>query len=93
MDFCCTRYSIRPRRIVNGIWSATPLTGNTAVFLAAGTKGSSLYNDITGLTLTGITFSSNTAQSAYTINGNAITLNGNIALLREMRALKPLTFP
>ena len=59
-------------------WSAA-IAGNLANFTNAGSAGANLYNNITGLTLTGITFASNTAQSAYTLSGNAITLNGNIS--------------
>lgn len=57
-------------------WSAA-ISNNTTVFNAAGSSGTTLNNDVVGLTLTGMTFSATSA--AYTINGNAITLGGNIA--------------
>lgn len=58
-------------------WSATPVNNNTPVFGAAGTSGTTLNNDITGLILKGITFDA--LGDGFTINGNAITLTGNIS--------------
>lgn len=59
-------------------WSAAvaPSTGETLVFGTAGSSGASLNNDITGLSIAGITF--NSGGTAFTISGNQFTLTGGI---------------
>lgn len=61
--------------LTNWTGSVTP-NGNTPVFGAAGTSGTTLNNDIVGATYNGITY--NAGASAFTIGGNSFTLGGNI---------------
>jgi autotransporter-associated beta strand protein len=69
-------------------WSAA-IAGHTAVFTNLGAF-TTLNNDITGLTLAGITFANN--SYAYTINGNTITLGGNIAVNTNAQVINlPMT--
>ena len=67
-------------------WNAANWTGGNAIpialdllaFGAAGTAGPILNNDLAALlAINGITF--NAGASAFTLNGNAITLGGNVA--------------
>ncbi|MFC5454382.1 beta strand repeat-containing protein [Prosthecobacter fluviatilis] len=63
----------------NTNWSADALpaiSGDTLTFGSAGTSGASLTNDITGLTVSGLTF--NAGASAFTLAGNALTLSGSL---------------
>ena len=54
-----------------------PLAGDLLVFGLAGAAGTSLNNNLASLlAINGITF--NPGASAYTFNGNAITLAGNV---------------
>jgi autotransporter-associated beta strand protein len=58
-------------------WSTTaPVNGDSVVFDAAGTAGTTLNNDISSLSLATMTF--NAAASAYTIGGNDLTLTSGI---------------
>ncbi|MCF7818550.1 MAG: autotransporter-associated beta strand repeat-containing protein [Kiritimatiellales bacterium] len=59
---------------------STTIVANTPVFGAAGTAGTVLYNDLdVGSVINGFTFT--TAADSYTLNGNAIKLNGAINAL------------
>ncbi|WP_395737164.1 beta strand repeat-containing protein [Prosthecobacter sp.] len=64
-------------------WGGTlpTLAGDSLVFNAAGTGGSTLNNTITGQVLTsgGITF--NSGASAFTLNGNAVTVGSTVNVL------------
>lgn len=54
-------------------------SGNTPVFGAAGASGAALTNDMAALTsVAGLTFSD--AAGSFTINGNAITLDGDVTV-------------
>ena len=61
-------------------WTGTnnpPVTGDSWIFGAAGTSGTTLNNDLAAaLTVAGITF--NSGASAFTIAGNQITLTGDV---------------
>jgi hypothetical protein len=64
-----------------GNWSAggAPANGETGVqFLFPNAQGNmaSMVNDVTGLSVTSIAF----ADTAYVLSGNAITLNGSVAI-------------
>ena len=59
-------------------WNEGALGNNTPVFGPAGTSGTTLNNNTVGTSSSGITF--NDSASAFTINGNSITLNGNITV-------------
>jgi len=60
-------------------WDEGALGTNTPVFGAAGGSGTTLLNDMmAGNSVAGITFSDSAA--AFTIDGNAIDLNGNITV-------------
>jgi autotransporter-associated beta strand protein len=57
----------------------TPAAGDVLIFGTAGTAGAVLNNDLTAaLSLGGLTFGA--GASSYTLNGNGITLGGNIAV-------------
>jgi autotransporter-associated beta strand protein len=56
--------------------STPPANGDSLVFGAAGTAGTSLNNDISGLSINKLTFSS--GASDFTFGGNGLTLAGGI---------------
>jgi autotransporter-associated beta strand protein len=61
--------------LANWTGSVSP-NGNTPEFGVAGTSGTTLTNDISSATYTGVLFDS--GASAYTIGGNSFTLSGGI---------------
>ncbi|MFZ2280992.1 MAG: autotransporter-associated beta strand repeat-containing protein [Prosthecobacter sp.] len=63
----------------NTNWSTDALpaaSGDTLTFGSAGTGGTTLSNDIVGLSIAGLTF--NAGGAAFTLGGNALTLNGSL---------------
>jgi fibronectin-binding autotransporter adhesin len=56
--------------------STPPGTGDSLIFGAAGSAGTSLNNDIFGLSV--FNFNINSGASAFTFGGNGITLNGTL---------------
>lgn len=63
----------------NTNWSTDGLpaaSGDTLTFGSAGTSGTSLNNDIVGLSIAGLTF--NAGADAFTLSGNALTLSGSL---------------
>ena len=76
-------------------WSGA-IAGQSASFGVAGTQGANLYNNISGLTLggaTAITFTSNSTPSSYIINGNSITLGGNITVSAGVTNAQVINLP
>ncbi len=62
-----------------GNWTGGVPTGNTPVFGAAGSSGTTLLNDLAvDASINGMTFSN--SADAFTIGGSSITLNGNITV-------------
>lgn len=63
----------------NTNWSTDALpaaSGDALTFGSAGTSGTTLNNDIVGLSISGLTF--NAGAAAFTLAGNALTLNGSL---------------
>ncbi|MBN8417686.1 MAG: autotransporter-associated beta strand repeat-containing protein [Verrucomicrobia bacterium] len=63
----------------NTNWSTDGLpaaSGDTLTFASAGTSGTSLSNDIVGLSIAGLTF--NAGADAFTLSGNELTLSGSL---------------
>lgn len=63
----------------NTNWSTDALpaaSDDTLTFGSAGTGGTTLSNDIVGLSVAGLTF--NAGADAFTLSGNALTLNGSL---------------
>ncbi|MHB1081880.1 MAG: beta strand repeat-containing protein [Prosthecobacter sp.] len=63
----------------NTNWSTDALpaaSGDALTFGSAGTGGTTLNNDIVGLSIAGLTF--NAGADAFTLAGNALTLNGSL---------------
>ena len=76
-------------------WSGA-IAGQSASFGVAGTQGANLYNNISGLTLggaTAITFTGNSTPSSYIINGNSITLGGNITVSAGVTNAQVINLP
>ena len=67
--------------------AVVPANGDSLVFGAAGSAGTSLNNNISGLSIANLTI--NSGASAFTIGGNGITLNGT---LTEDRFTVPKNF-
>lgn len=64
------------------------LSGDSLIFGVAGSSGSTLVNDIAGLSISGLTF--NAGASAYTMSGQALTLAG--PLINNSANLQTLNF-
>ena len=66
-----------------------PLTGDSWVFGAAGTSGTTLNNDLAaGVSVAGITF--NSGASVFTINGNNILLSGTAGITNNSSSVQTL---
>lgn len=76
----------------NTNWSTDALpaaTGDTLTFGSAGAGGTTLNNDITGLSIAGLSY--NAGASAFTLTGNALTLNGS--LTNSSASLQTISLP
>lgn len=74
----------------NWATDALPATsGDTLIFTAAGASGTTLNNDMVGLSIASLSF--NTGASAFTLVGNGLTLNGS--LTNSSTSLQTLSLP